>query len=83
MISVESFFDELEKIAVAGLPAGLSMAGLGGLTALEAHGAMDKSKGKKERIKSGLGAAATGSILAGEAIANKGMIGNLVSKIKR
>jgi hypothetical protein len=73
-IHMGSFFDELEKIAVGGLPAGLSMTGLGGLTAIEGAGAFDKHKSKGERVKDGASAAFTGSILAGEMIHNKDML---------
>ena len=79
-IHVGAIFDEIEKIAVAGLPAGLSMAGLAGLTGLEAHEAMDKKKDTKDRVKSGLGAVSTGAILGGEALANKEMFRNLLRK---
>jgi len=80
-IHMGSFFDELEKISVAGLPAGLSMGGLGALTAIEGSGALDKKKSTGERIKDGLSAAATGSILAGEAIHNKDMLKGLGKKL--
>lgn len=80
-IHMGSFFDELEKISVAGLPAGLSMGGLGALTAIEGSGALDKKKSTGERIKDGLSAAATGSILAGEAIHNKDMLKGLGKRL--
>lgn len=76
-IHIGSFFDELEKIAIGGLPAGLSMTGLGGLTAIEGAGAFDKHKSKGERLKDGASAGFTGAILAGEMIHNKKMLKRL------
>lgn len=62
---------KLKKMAAGKLVPSLSMGGLTGLTALEGSHAFDKTKSKKERVMAGAGAAATGSILASEAIHNQ------------
>lgn len=79
-INFAAFSDELEKIAVGNLPAGLSMAGLGGLTAIEGAGAFDKKKSKADRAKDAASAGFTGSILAGEMLHNKKMLKGLLTK---
>lgn len=70
-IILEAFADELEKISGTA-----SMVGLGGLTALEGAGALNKEKSKKERAMSGLAALSTGTILADE-LAHAGHLNKL------
>jgi len=77
-----AFLDELQKEAKGILPPALSMGGLAGLTAIEGAGALDKKKSKGERIKSGLGAGATGAILASEAMEHKDLLHKGFQKAK-
>lgn len=80
VITYSAFKDEMYKIAKkeksssGALPPALSMGGLAGLTGLEAAGAFNKKKTRKERVLAGAGAASTGAILASEAIHNKDLL---------